>query len=488
MADTLRARYVLALLAWVAWAALAPASGREVPESFSGIVSGLLPAVVNIATTRSIGGEIAANRSRPDGDPFQDQSSLPPGHPRGVTSLGSGFLISPDGYIVTNSHAVEFASRIRVILNDERVVDAAVVGIDGPTDLAVVKISVPNDLPYVKWGDSRSVRIGDWVVAIGNPFGLGGSVTAGIVSGRSRDIRTGPYDDYLQTDAAINSGNSGGPLFDIGGRVIGVNTVILSPTGGNIGIGFAIPSEMAGPVVEQLRARGEVARGWLGVKLQTVTGDLARALGLPRPRGALVAQVVPGGPAEHAGIKVGDVILGMGGEEIRQVRAVPRLVAVQPSGRIMETVVWRSGRYVTLMPTLRTVGDEAKLDGLVDEPELAGLAGLIGGLIDDEPTPRKTDAEPLGGMKLMPLDGDMRRSLSLGPSRRGVYVAAVKPGSAAEAAGVHPGDVIVDAARAPVSSPQDVVEQLSRARRLGEDAVLIHVYREGEPRFMAVVV
>ncbi|MEO5374400.1 MAG: Do family serine endopeptidase [Alphaproteobacteria bacterium] len=486
------AALVTVLLLSFAAVAVAPAGGREVPESFADVVSRVRPAVVNIATSRTFGEEVATRPYRNfgrEGAPFlHDETHLPPGHPRTVTSLGSGFLVSSDGYVVTNGHTIERASRIRVILHDERVFDATVVGIDGLTDIAVVKISSVRNLPFVQWGDSDAIRIGDWVMAIGNPFGLGGSVTVGVVSGSGRDIRSGPYDNYLQTDASINSGNSGGPLIDAAGRVVGINTVILSPTGGNIGIGFAVPAAMARPVANQLRDRGQVERGWLGLRLQTVTAGLARALGLTRPRGALVTAVTADGPADRAGIQAGDVILGLDGEEIRQVRTIPRLIASQAPGHVVEIGLWRGGARLTLRPVLGAAGDVASLDGLVSEPELAGVGGIISGLLDEQPPPRAREREPLLGMQLMPLSSEMRLALSLAPDRRGVYVVAVKPDSAADAAGVRPGDVIFVAAHSPVSSPQEMAERLTTARRSGEEAILIQVYREGEPRFVAVAV
>ena len=350
------------------------AYARSAPDSFADLAEKLLPAVVNITTTTKI---TDANRGDPNleelfrqffdrqkrgqgdqgqgnqgqGDPGQggdsNQGEGSGGPPQVVTSLGSGFIIDPAGYIVTNNHVIEGAEEISVRMQDNTELKARVIGHDPKTDLALLKIDAPRPLPYVEWGDSDKARTGDWVLAIGNPFGLGSTVTAGILSARQRDINAGPYDDFLQTDAPMNRGNSGGPMFDMDGKVIGIDTAIFSPSGGSIGIGFALPSSLARPIIAQLRQFGHPRRGWLGVRIQSVTPELAEVLKMTKPMGALIAAVTDGGPADKAGIRQGDVVIKFDGKDIDEMRHLSRIVAETPFDTQVPVVVLRRGKEMT---------------------------------------------------------------------------------------------------------------------------------------------
>ena len=329
------------------------------PPGFAELASRLLPAVVNITATT---GSLPAHAGHPAEGPAFDKRfrefmrgahPLPAPAPRDGQSLGSGFIIDPSGLIVTNNHVIAGARRIAVTLQDGTVLAARVVGRDRIGDLALLAVDAGHPLPVLHWGQSDTARVGDWVVAIGNPFGLGGTVTAGIISARGRDIHDGPYDDFIQTDAPINRGNSGGPLFDLAGRVIGVTTAIYSPTGGSVGIGFAIPADIARIDIDQLRRYGHPRRGWLGLQAEQVTATIARGLGLPGPGGALVAAVAPGGPAATAGVRAGDVILRFEGIPL-QARTLPRRVAGAAPGSQITLLVWRNGQPMTLHAELGT--------------------------------------------------------------------------------------------------------------------------------------
>ena len=346
--------FLIALFAW----SLA-AHARAAPESFADLAERLLPTVVNIATT-----QVVETRRGEEFEEFFKEfferrgGQPPPQEKRRASALGSGFIIDASGYIVTNHHVIKDADEITVRLHDDTLLKAELIGSDEKTDLALLKVEFDKPLPATTWGRSEKTRIGDWVIAIGNPFGLGGTVTAGIVSARQRDINSGPYDDFIQTDAAINRGNSGGPMFNLDGEVIGVNTAIFSPSGGSIGIGFAIPSDLAKNVVMQLRQFGEVRRGWLGVRIQTVTEELAEGLRLGKPRGALVASVTEDGPAEKGGILGGDVILEFDGRTVPDMRKLPRMVAETPIGQDVEVVVWRKGEKKTVTIHLGELDEE----------------------------------------------------------------------------------------------------------------------------------
>ncbi|NBC34700.1 MAG: Do family serine endopeptidase [Alphaproteobacteria bacterium] len=460
----------------------------ERPTSFADLADQLLPSVVNISTTQTVrrgdlpGPDIP---QFPPGSPFRDffdeffnEREGPEGIPRQATSLGSGFIISEDGYIVTNFHVIQGADEITVLLQDESAYPAEVVGTDDRTDLAVLRVEADEPLPAVPWGDSEAMRVGDWVIAIGNPFGLGGSVTAGIISARARDIRSGPYDDFIQTDASINRGNSGGPMFNLGGQVIGINTAIFSPTGGSVGVGFAIPSSLARGVIDQLIEFGRTRRGWLGVRIQTVTEEIAESLGLEEPRGALVASVTPTGPAEDAGIQPGDVILRFNDRPVEEMRRLPRLVAETAVGSTVEVVVWRRGERRTL---------EVEL-GELEQAEEEGLLTAGPGEAPPEEEAEKPQAEVLEnlGFTLSAITAELRQQYDLPSQSQGVLITRVLPGTAAEEKGLRPGEVIVEVGQEPVETPADVAARVEDAREAGRNSVLLLINREGDLRFVAL--
>ncbi len=369
--------------------------------------------------------------------------------------------------MVTNNHVVEGATGITVTLNDGSKHKAQVIGSDDKTDLALLKIDAGRPLPHVDLADASGTRVGDWVLAVGNPFGLGGSVSAGIVSARGRDINSGPYDDYIQIDAPINRGNSGGPLFDVYGRVIGVNTAIYSPTGGNVGIGFAIPAETVKSVVADLRTGGRVERGWLGLQIQPVTEEIAAALGLPGTEGVLVADILPDGPAVGSGLEPGDVITKAGGQPIKDYKDLPKLVAATKAGTLMELELMRAGKPLTL---------SAKVGPMPGNETLA-----------------KSDAQPAGdpgqarlGLQLAPLTPEIRQELGLSADTTGVYVARVQPGSPAEEAGIEAGNLISMVGGQPVNTPAQALEAVRTAAAAKRGAVMLRVLKDGRPLFVAV--
>ncbi|GBD41304.1 Periplasmic serine endoprotease DegP [bacterium HR39] len=441
--------------------------------SFADIVEKVAPAVVNISSTREL--RPRELPQAPPGSPLEEffrEFLDRDGGPRRTYSLGSGFIVDPRGYVVTNNHVIEDATEIEVVLQDESRYRATVVGRDRRTDLAVLKIDRPEPFPYVQWADSDRVRVGDWVIAIGNPFGLGTSVTVGVVSARGRDIRADSYVDFFQIDAAINRGNSGGPSFDLEGRVFGVNTAIFSPSGTNIGIGFAIPSNIARRVVEDLIEHGRVIRAWLGVKIQTVTPAIAESLGLDRPRGALVSSVVPGGPAEAAGIRPGDVVLELAGHAVERMRDLPRIVADTPVGSEVEVVLWRRGEEVKVRVVLAELPSEAELARLEAQRAEGGPA---------------TRAElPELGLVVGGIDAAARERFRLPEDARGVVVLEVAEGGPAARAGVRTGDRILEVDQEEVGSPPELVARIGSARQEGRRAVLLLIEREGEPQFVSV--
>ncbi|WP_372396167.1 Do family serine endopeptidase [Azospirillum sp. HJ39] len=419
------------------------------------------------------------NRQRgdaPNGTPGGDGSAGPgePGRPGGLPSmaLGSGFIIESSGLIVTNNHVVADAAEISVTLHDGTRLPARLVGSDTPTDLALLKVESDKPLSAARWGDSESVEVGDWVVAIGNPFGLGGSVTAGILSARARDIQQGPYDEYLQTDAAINRGNSGGPLYDAGGAVIGINTAIYSPTGGSVGIGFAIPSSLAKPIIDQLKDNGKVRRGWLGVQVQRVTPDIAESLGIDGAGGgALVTSVSPDSPAAAAGLRQGDVITGFAGKPLEQMRELPRMVASTEIGRDVPLTLFRAGKPQTVQVT---VGE------LRNEPQQLALSGSTGAPRTAEPEESRSAL----GLKLAPLTPGLRETFSIDEGVDGLVVTEVDRGSAASERGLDLGDVIVEAGQEPVATPADLDTRIARAKEQGRKTLLMLVSRGGDLRYV----
>uniref|UniRef100_UPI003BAB95F2 DegQ family serine endoprotease n=1 Tax=Stappia sp. TaxID=1870903 RepID=UPI003BAB95F2 len=449
------------------------------PESIPDLAETLLDAVVNISTTQNV----TAQRSVPipqvpEGSPFQEffdeffnRQNRDNDRPRRVQSLGSGFVLDgTDGIIVTNNHVIEGADEITVNFSDGSKLSAEVVGTDPKTDIAVLKVEPESPLPAVSFGSSDAMRVGEWVMAIGNPFGLGGTVTTGIVSARNRNINSGPYDNYIQTDASINRGNSGGPLFNREGKVIGINTAIISPSGGSIGIGFAIPSDTAIRVVQQLREFGETRRGWLGVRIQEVTDEIAESLGMDRARGALVAGVTEDGPAEDAKIEAGDVIIEFNGTEVPDMHDLPRMVADTPVGEEVSVVVLRKGEEVNLNVTL----------GRLEEADK--IASADGS--DDKTAPAKTTTEVLG-MTLAPMSDELREKFSIGADVNGVVVTEVAADSPAAEKRISAGDVIVEIAQESVATPDEIVAKVKDLKEGDRRLALFLISNaQGEVRFI----
>ena len=445
-----------------------PAAAAAMPQSFAELTERLSPAVVNISTAQMLDGRPGIEEGSPLEDLFRDLYPDGGEGPRRVQSLGSGFVISPDGLVVTNNHVIEDADEVTVNFPDGLSLTAEVVGTDAQTDLALLKVEHDAPLPFVIFGDSDAARVGDWVLAIGNPFGFAGSVSAGIISARNRDIQAGRYDDFIQTDAAINRGNSGGPLFNMAGEVIGVNTAIISPTGGSIGIGFAVPANLAKKVVDQLQEYGVTKRGWLGVRIQTVNEELAEALGLEKPGGALVAEVTPGGPAAEAGIQAGDVILNFDGNDVTEMRELPRMVADTEVGKTVRITVFREGKTQTLKTTV----------GLLNEEGEAAAAAA-----DEEQVVQSTELPRLG-LTVRPLSESARVEYGLAEDVEGVLVREVADGGAAAEKGVRPGDVIVEVGQEAVRTPAEVEEQVAKAADAGRKSVLFLIQSEGDLRFV----
>lgn len=474
------AGFTFALFAALAFQSVtaAPGFARGAPESFADLADRLSPAVVNISTSQTISGREGRPPvpGLPEGSPFEDffedflERQGRQGAPRRVQSLGSGFVIDPEGYVVTNNHVIDGADEIKVIFSDGESLPAELIGRDPKTDLAVLKINPEKELPFVTFGKSEESRVGDWVVAIGNPFGLGGTVTAGIISAINRDINAGPYDDFIQTDASINRGNSGGPLFNLDGEVIGVNTAIISPSGGSIGIGFSIPSATAVSVIEQLREFGETRRGWLGVRIQSVTEEIAEGLGMDEAKGALVAGVNPDGPAQDGGIEPGDVILTFDGNDVPQMRDLPKLVADTEIGRTVDVRILRNGAEQTVKITI------ARLNETDSEPAVA--AG--GGKENESGT-----AEVLG-LGLSRLTTANRNEYNVPDDVDGVLVTYVDPASAAAEKGIRRGDVIVEVAQEDVRDPSDVIDGVKQEKASGRKSVLLLLASGGDLRFVAV--
>ena len=475
-----------ALALVLATAIATTAFARPAPDSFADLAARLLPAVVNISTTQTLPEKSDKNSRGPDvpqfppGSPFEEffkdfldknrPGGQPQSLPRHATSLGSGFIIDPSGLVVTNNHVIADADQITVTLQDDTSFKAEVVGKDGKTDLALLRIKSSKPLPFVKFGDSDKSRVGDWVLAIGNPFGLGGTVTAGILSARAREINSGPYDDFLQTDAAINRGNSGGPMFNMDGDVIGINTAIFSPSGGSIGIGFAIPANEAKPVIEQIQKYGHPRRGWLGVNIQSVTDEIAESLGLDKPKGALIASVFDGGPAQKAGIQPGDVVLTFDGKPVVDMRHLPRIVAEAPIDKVVKVTVWRKHKELTL---------DVKVGELKDNVEQASATAKA------PPPPSGTNVKSLG-LSVADLTPELRERYQLADDSAGVVVTDIdKAGPAAEK-GMRAGDVITEVAQESVKTPADVVKKVDAATKAGRKSVLLLVDRQGDLRFYAL--
>ena len=459
------------------WLVLALAvAAKAAPPSFADLAEELGPSVVNIYTTQTVRATSSPHNffegpgmeGLPEmfrrffemPHPFPRNEQGPPREMR-RTSLGSGVIISTDGYIITNNHVVENADSINIRLTNFEEYEAEIIGRDSKTDLALLKIAAKNPLPAVKLGDSEKLRVGDWVLAIGNPFGFEQTVTAGIVSGKGRSLGSGPYENFIQTDASINPGNSGGPLFNLAGEMVGINTAIYTRGGGNIGIGFAIPVNMAKNIVEQLREHGTVTRGWLGVMIQHVTPELARHLKLERPIGALVGEVNPAGPAAASGIRAGDVIISYDGREITQMSMVPTLVAQTTPGTRVPVVVVRQGERMTLTVTI----------GKLDEDEEVVAKGA-------------REAEERLGLAVQELTPEVARSLGI-RHPEGVLIAGVEPGSAAAEAGLRRGEVIVEVNQQPVKNLEQYAEMIETAMEDGGVLLLVRS-RQGQSRFVAL--
>ena len=447
------------------------------PDSFADLAQKISPAVVNITTSTTVAQGSGAGPIVPDGSPFEDffrqfrdrggDGSEAP-RARRSSALGSGFVISEDGYIVTNNHVIESADEIIIEFYEGGELEAEVIGTDPKTDIALLKVEAENPLPFVSFGDSDTARVGDWVMAMGNPLGQGFSVSAGIVSARNRAL-SGTYDDYIQTDAAINQGNSGGPLFDMDGKVMGVNTAILSPNGGSIGIGFSMASNVVTRVVDQLQEFGETRRGWLGVRIQDVTDDVAEAMGLDIAAGALVTDV-PEGPAAEAGMMAGDVITSFDGVKVADTRELVRQVGETEVGKSVRVVVFRDGGTKTLKVTLGRREDAENATG-TDAEDAPGAA----------PEP-----ESLMGMTLAPLDDDLRTQLELDTTATGLVVQDIDPVSEAYEKGLRAGDLITEAGQQSLARIDDLESRISDAREAGRKSILLLVRSNGQPRFVAL--
>ena len=470
------------LAASAALAPGAPAYAQTHPTNLADLVDQVAGAVVNISATQTIDGkDDEAAPDIPKGTPFDEMfeeffrrhGGAPRPRSRQAQSLGSGFVVDPAGIVITNNHVIGDANDIVVIFNDGRKLKAKVVGKDPKVDVAVLKVESDKPLKTVKFGDSDKMRVGDGVMAVGNPFGLGETVTSGIISARNRNIDSGPYDDFLQTDASINKGNSGGPLFNMQGEVVGINTAILSPSGGSIGIGFATPSSTVVPVIAQLEQFHETRRGWLGVRIQPIDETIADSLGLPSARGALVAGVDDKGPAKPAGIEPGDVIVKFDGKDIKESRDLPRLVAAMPVGKAVDVVVLRNGKEITKSVTLGRLEDGEKTASL-EKPKSD---------IDQ----KALTAKALG-MEFSMLNDDARKTFKIKDSIKGVVVSSVEPGSPAADRGLRPGDVIQEVNHQAVERPGEVAKALDDARKDGgkKPALLLVTNGEGMARFVAI--
>jgi serine protease Do len=491
MSSMPRAKSCLSALltaACIVAASTLPAAARG-PDGIADIAEKVIDAVVNISTTQTVeakagGGERSGPQIAP-GSPYEEffddllknrkggDSKGGGMQPRKTNSLGSGFIVDASGIAVTNNHVIADADEINVIMNDGTKIKATLVGVDKKTDIAVLKFTPVKPLTVVKFGDSEKLRLGEWVIAIGNPFSLGGSVTAGIVSARNRDINSGPYDSYIQTDAAINRGNSGGPLFNLEGEVVGVNTLIISPTGGSIGLGFAVPSKTVVGVVDQLRQFGELRRGWLGVKIQQVTDEIAESLNIKPARGALIAGVDDKGPAKPAGIEPGDVVVKFDGKDIKEPKDLSRVVADTTVGKAVDVVVVRKGEEVTKQVTLGRLDDG-------DKPIQVSSKTT-------QPEAEKPATQKALGLDLAGLSKDLRGKYKIKDSVKGVVITGVDGASDAAEKRLGAGDVIVEVAQEGVANAADVKKRVDQVKKDGKKSVLLLVSNaNGELRYVAL--
>ncbi len=457
-------------------------NATKIPD-FSELADELIPSVVSVSVM--ISRDVSPNRPMspqfPPGSPFEDffkdfferrgiPGNPPPRQRRSESAAGSGFIIDKSGLIVTNNHVIANSNSITVILHDGTSLQAKLIGADKKTDLAILKVETDIELKPVEWGNSDKAKVGNWALAIGNPFGLATTVTLGIVSAKARDINAGPFDDFIQTDAPINRGNSGGPLFDLSGKVIGVNTAIYSPSGGSVGIGFAIPSSLAEGVINQLIDYGKTVRGWLGVRIQTVTSDLAESLGLENPYGALVATIIPDSPAEKAGIKPGDIILEFNDKEVSEMRKLPRLVAEAEVNKKSKLVVWRNEKKIILEVLIAELKEDQVANKnkesrkkVVEEDEVKEL-----------------------GIKLVNLNEEIRIRQNIPDDIYGLLVLKVNQNSEAERKGIRPGDIIQEINQVPVNKISELKDQVKKSR--GKKGVLLLVNRQGNIIFIALKV
>jgi serine protease Do len=490
-----RIAFGLCLLAAAACLPLttAPANAqfRNGPTSIAPVAEKLIDAVVNISTSQTVKGAEGVPLPRvPKGSPFEEffedffnkRGGKGGGADRKVSSLGSGFVVdAKEGLIVTNNHVIEGADEIVANFSDgSKLKVEKVLGRDTKTDLALLKV-IPGKKPLtaVPFGNSSSMKVGDWVMAIGNPFGLGGSVSVGIISSKERDIGSGPYDEFLQTDAAINKGNSGGPLFNMNGEVIGVNTAIISPSGGSIGIGFSVPSDTAALIIDQLRLYGETRRGWLGVKIRSVTDDLAESLGVPENTGALIESVTPAGPAAKGGIQDGDVVLKFDGKDVSTHRGLPKLVARTPIDKAVEVEVLRKGQKVKVNVVVGRLQEDEK-------PSVKGAKPETPAPKSETPAAKLLE-QSLTGLKMEPLNDDLRKRFNIDAKVKGVVVTEADQASPAGQKGVRVGDVIVEVAQDPVATLEDIVKSIDKIKKAGRKAVLLRLEdAKGELRFVAV--
>ncbi|RCK51753.1 serine protease [Thalassospira profundimaris] len=463
------------------------AYARSAPDSFADMAERLLPAVVNISTSQLVADRQGPDFQFPPGSPFEDlfrdfmerngqgKDGDKAPHQHRATALGSGFIISPDGYIVTNNHVIDGADEISVTLHDNETLPAKLIGRDPKTDVALLKVEPKKDLPFVKWGDSDKARVGDWAMAIGNPFGLGGTVTAGIISARNRDINQGPYDDFIQTDAAINRGNSGGPLFNMDGDVIGINSAIYSPSGGSVGIGFAIPSAIAESVVDQIKEYGRPRRGWLGVHIQTVTDDIADSVGLDEAYGAMVADVTKDGPAAKAGIKQGDIILKFDGKKVESMRRLPRIVAETKIGKAVDVELWRDGKKKDVTVDLGELKEDTSADNTTkDKPE------------QQQTKPSGETTIDALGLKVANIDDELRQRFNLTDDTEGVIVTDVDTASYSAEKGVRPGDIILEASHQSVKDVAEVEKAVKAAQDDGKRTILMLIETSAGPRYFGL--
>lgn len=446
--------------------------------SFASVVDADKPAVVTITTTMKATDVSADDQNSPMDEQFRqffEHQGIPLPHQapqqrqgQHAIALGSGFIIGSDGVIVTNNHVIANAVDIKVTLDDGTELPAKLIGTDPKSDLAVIKVQAPKTLATIAWGDSDKLKLGDQILAIGNPFGIGTTVTAGIVSARGRDLHSGPYDDFIQIDAPINHGNSGGPLVDRDGNVVGINTAIYSPNGGSVGVGFAIPSDEAKMIVAKLQKNGSIDHGFLGVQIQPVTPDVANAVGLAKAEGALVAAVTAGTPAADAGVKTGDIVTAVGGQDVKTPKDLSRLVADMSPGAKEALTVWRDGQTSSLNVTI----------GGNDEDQKQASA--------DTGSDAQQSNQPSLGIGLANLTPDVREELNLPKGANGVVVASVNPDKTAAAAGIQTGDIIVSVNDKPVHDARDVKTAVADAGKAGRKSVLLLIEREGNKTFVAV--